>query len=155
LVVSVLGLALVAAIARPLRIAGPAAPPPPALARPQRALLAIGAVCFACLLAEGATVDWSAVYLHGTLHASQALAAVAYLAFSATMTIGRLLGDRLTARLGTVRLARLDGALAAAGMGLALAVPAPATAILGYALLGLGLSSIVPLAFRAGAAALP
>jgi MFS family permease len=149
------GLAVIVVCARPLQIDGPVAPPPRSLARPQKALLAIGGICFACLLAEGATADWSAVYLHRTLGASQAVAATAYLAFSAAMTTGRLIGDRLTSRLGTVRLARLDGALAAGGIGLALAIPHPATAVLGFALLGLGLSTIVPLTYRAGAAALP
>jgi MFS family permease len=155
LIVALAGAALMVATFRPLATSGPPEPAPRTLARPQRALLAIGGICFACFLAEGATADWSAVYLHRTLGASQALAAVAYLAFATAMTTGRLLGDRLTARLGTVRLARVDGTLAVSGIGLALAIPRPATALLGFALLGLGLSTIVPLAYRAAAAALP
>jgi MFS family permease len=132
-----------------------ASPPTRTFARPQRTLLVVSAVAFSCLLAEGAAADWSAVYLHRTLGSSTALAAIAYLAFSAAMTTGRVLGDGLTERLGVVRLARLDGLLALCGMGVAVAAPGPAAAILGYALLGLGLSTVVPLTFRAGAQAMP
>jgi hypothetical protein len=67
---------------------------------PARALLLLGVLAFAGLLAEGAVADWSAVYLHDSLTASPAVAAVGFAAFSLAMTIGRLTGDRLVGRLG-------------------------------------------------------
>ncbi len=72
----------------------------PLLAWPPRALWAVGAVGFCALVCEGATADWSAVYVRESLDASAGVAALAFAAFSATMTLGRLLGDRLTSRLG-------------------------------------------------------
>ena len=59
---------------------------------------ALGVLAFCCLLAEGAAADWSAVYVEDSLDAPAAQAALAFAAFSATMTLGRLVGDRLVAR---------------------------------------------------------
>ena len=39
----------------------------PVFVRPPRKLLALGALAFACLLIEGASADWSAVYLRDDL----------------------------------------------------------------------------------------
>src|ERR671934_2490308 len=68
------------------------------------------------------------------------------------MVVGRASGDRLVEALGPVRLVRAGGAIAAAGFGLALVLGAPAAAVLGFACLGIGVSCIVPLVFRAAGA---
>src|SRR5437867_5813239 len=59
---------------------------------PTRAVLFLGLLAFAGLLAEGAMADWSAVYLHDSLAASPAVAATGFAAFSLAMTVGRLAG---------------------------------------------------------------
>jgi MFS family permease len=116
---------------------------------PPRQLQALGLVAFACLLAEGAAADWSAVYIHEPLAASSAVAALGYAAFSLAMVIGRLGGDRLTERVGPVTLTRLGGALASGSLALGLLANRPLAAILGFIGMGLGLSTIVPTVFRA------
>jgi predicted MFS family arabinose efflux permease len=68
------------------------------------------------------------------------------------MGFGRLTGDRLAERLGPVRLARAGAGLAALGMTVAVAGGREGTAIAGFAAMGLGLSSLFPLAIRAGSA---
>src|ERR671922_18729 len=90
-----------------------AAPEGPLLARPTRALAAIGVFAFCALLSEGAVNDWVAVYLEDDLDTSEGLAAGGLAAFSLTMGIGRLAGDRLTEALGPARLARAGGGLPA------------------------------------------
>jgi HAD superfamily hydrolase (TIGR01509 family) len=119
----------------------------PRAARGRIALL--GLLAFCCLLAEGAAADWSAVYADRSLAASAGVAALAYAAFSATMALGRLGGDGLTARIGSVRLVRTGGLVAAAGLGAALLIEAPAAAIAGFACLGIGLAAVIPAVFRA------
>ncbi|MDF5756711.1 MFS transporter [Spongiactinospora sp. TRM90649] len=109
----------------------------------------LGAVAFAGLVGEGAANDWTAVYLHDHLAAAPGLAAVGFAVFSTAMTIGRLAGDGLAARLGPVRLVRWSGVTAAAGLGAALALPSVPLSIAGFAVFGLGLSTIVPLVFSA------
>jgi MFS family permease len=121
----------------------------PVLARPPHRLWALGAVAFSCLLVEGAAADWSAVYVRDELSTGAATAASAYVAFSLTMAIGRLLGDRLVERFGPVALLRGGGLLAAVGFGAGLAAGAVPGALLGFAALGAGLATVIPVVFRA------
>jgi MFS family permease len=127
----------------------------PAFVAPPRALASLGIVAFCCLLAEGAVFDWSAVYMTRTLAAGEATAAAALAAFSLTMGLGRLTGDRLADRLGPVALARGGAALAGTSFAVALAAASPAAAIVGFALLGAGLAAVFPLALAAAAARVP
>jgi MFS family permease len=121
----------------------------PAFARPIRALAGLGVIAFCVLLGEGAMADWSAVYLSGTLETGPGFAAAGYAAFSLTMAAGRLIGDRLTQRLGPVTLVRSGGALAALGLGLSLTVGQPAVALIGFACAGAGFSIVFPVALSA------
>jgi hypothetical protein len=92
------------------------------LARPPRAIVVLGAAAFCTMLAEGAAVDWSAVYLSHSFGAAAGIAALAYTAFSLAMTASRTVGDRLNRRLGPVTLARSGAVAATVGLGLALAI---------------------------------
>jgi MFS family permease len=126
-----------------------AAPQGPAVAWLTRPLIALGIVGFCALMAEGAIGDWSALYMRQVLGAGPGLAAAAYATFTLTMTIGRLTGDRVTARLGPAALVRLGGVLLAAGLGAALALGQPAIALVGFAQIGFALANIVPILFSA------
>jgi predicted MFS family arabinose efflux permease len=122
----------------------------PAFALPGRGTIAIGCLAFASFVAEGAMLDWTAVFLTGTLGAGPAFAATGYAAFSGAMTCGRLAGDRVRARLGAVAIVRLGGALAALGLGFGVFSGSAVGAIAGFALAGFGLSNLVPVFFGAG-----
>ena len=122
------------------------------LVRPPRRLWALGALAFSCLLIEGAAADWSAVYLRDSAGSSAAVAALAFTAFSVAMTVGRLAGDGLVERFGALRLVRAGGVIATAGFGIALLAGTPAAGIAGFACLGLGMASVVPIVFRAAGA---
>jgi MFS family permease len=119
------------------------------LVRPPRRLWLLGLVAFAGLQVEGATGDWSAVYLRDELGAGAGMAALGFTAFSVAMTAGRLAGDRVVAARGNLWVVRAGGTLAAAGFGLALLAAAPAAAIAGCVCLGLGMAGVVPVVFRA------
>jgi MFS family permease len=112
-------------------------------------LAVIIAVAFFELFCEGTASSWSSVYMHDSIGASSAIAALTFGLYSLTMTAGRLFGDRLVLRLGVGGLVRGGGTLALAGMGLALAVRSPFVALIGFALFGLGLSCQAPTLFRA------
>lgn len=114
-----------------------------------RPLLAFGIVGFCGLLAEGAMADWSAVFLRQEIGTGAGLAAAGYAVFSAAMTIGRFSGDRLTDRFGALAIIRCGSAIAAAGLGLAIVVENAWLALAGFALVGAGLSVIVPIVFSA------
>src|SRR4051794_41493346 len=123
----------------------------PLLALPPRALWAVGAIGFCALVCEGATSDWSAVYVKESLSATASVAALAFAAFSATMTLGRLAGDRLTSAWGAPALVRRGGLLSAGALAAALLIGHPLAAIAGFALLGFGIATMVPVVFRAAA----
>ncbi|HYP48874.1 MAG TPA: MFS transporter [Thermoleophilaceae bacterium] len=113
------------------------------------ALVLLGVIAFCSFVGEGAASDWSAVYMAQELSTGPGLAAVGFAAFATSMAIGRFAADPLRARLGPVPLVRGGALLAAAGLLLGLAVHQQAAAIAGFALLGLGLAPIVPIAFSA------
>jgi MFS family permease len=106
-------------------------------------------VAFFELFCEGTATSWSSVYMKDSIGASAAIAALTFGAYSLTMTVGRLLGDRLVLRMGVGGLVRLGGSIAVCGLALALVVHSTLAALLGFALFGLGLSCQSPTLFRA------
>lgn len=112
-------------------------------------LALIIAVAFFELFCEGTATSWSSVYMHDSIGASSALAALTFGLYSLTMTVGRLLGDRLVLRMGVGALVRGGGLMAACGLGLALAFRTPFVVLIGFAVFGLGLSCLAPTLFRA------
>jgi predicted MFS family arabinose efflux permease len=112
-------------------------------------VLGLGAIGFAAFVAEGAGYDWSAVYLHDVLRAGGGVAASAVTVLAAAMAAARLVADRLTMRLGPVRIVRAGSFVAAAGFALALIVNRTAAALAGFALLGAGVGAVVPTVFSA------
>ncbi|WP_326724402.1 MFS transporter [Streptomyces sp. NBC_00243] len=122
---------------------------PPRFALPPRSALLIGAVGFCAVFAEGASLDWSAVYLQDELGSSAGLAAASTTGFMLTMAVARLVGDAVVNRFGAVRTVRAGGVLAVLGGLLIVVADHPAVAMSGFALLGLGIAVVVPLCFAA------
>ena len=121
----------------------------PAFAVPHGVVLFIGSLCFIVFLAEGAVLDWSAVFLTSERSLDAAYAGLGYAAFALTMTVGRLTGDAIVHRLGAKRVIIVGGVTAAAGLLLATLAPAWEAALVGYALVGAGCSNIVPVLYTA------
>ena len=112
-------------------------------------LVLLGVIAFCSFVGEGSASDWSAVYMTQELGTSAALGALAFAAFAVTMAAARFAADPLRARLGNVALVRSGSLIAAGGLGLALLIHEPAAGVAGFALLGLGLAPVVPIAFSA------
>lgn len=115
-----------------------------------KVLLALSAIGFCILLAEGAIADWTAVYLRQILNAGAGTAAAGYSVFSGAMAGFRFLGDFITERLGPLRTVRGGCLVAAAGLLSALAATSPEWSMPGLAATGAGLSVIIPLVFGSG-----
>ncbi|MFF6825241.1 MFS transporter [Streptomyces longwoodensis] len=107
------------------------------------------------MLCEGAANDWSVLHLKTVLGAPESTAALAYGTYASTMTIGRLLADRISGRFGPVAVLRNGAALAAVGITVAALSPWIWAALAGWALFGLGLSGCVPQLFSAAGHADP
>jgi MFS family permease len=153
--------AVVLALASVVLLRGLLAADPPAADVAERAqvpvhwtlpLVLLGVIAFCSFVGEGSASDWSAVYMTQELGTSEALGAVAFAAFAVTMAVARFGTDPLRGRLDNVVLVRGGSLIAAAGLGLALLIHEPAAGIVGFALLGLGLAPVVPIAFSAAGA---
>ena len=128
------------------------AEPPPRgrrFARPSRRLVALGAIAFCALLAEGAVFDWSGIFMRREAGAGFGLAPAGLAAFNLAMGFGRLSADGVAERIGSVRLGRAGTLIAATGLGAALLLSTPAGSIAGFAVMGAGLAAVFPLALRA------
>ncbi|MCA1274714.1 MULTISPECIES: MFS transporter [Streptomyces] len=111
-------------------------------------LAALVLIATAGTLVEDAGNSWAALYLSDALHASAALAASGFIALVGAQFIGRIIGDRLVDRFGQRAVARSGGLITAVGMGLALAVPTLPGTVLGFALAGFGVATLVPAAMH-------
>jgi MFS family permease len=113
-----------------------------------KVLLALGVLAACGALVEDAGSSWGAVYLRDELGAAAATAGLAFVALQSAMTIGRLFGDRVVDRFGQRTVVRVGGAIAATGIGIALAVPSTPMTIIGFAVAGLGVATLVPAAMH-------
>lgn len=121
----------------------------PLLVLPRGIVIFLGLLCFLVFLAEGAMLDWSAVFLVSVHGLDPAQAGFGYSTFALAMAIGRLSGDWLVKHLGGTRIIMTGGLLAAIGLGVAIVAPAPWIAFGGFLLIGLGISNLVPIFFTA------
>ena len=119
-------------------------------AAPRRGrMLALALLAFLVLLSEGAANDWSALQTVEHLGEPEAAAALAYGAFAAAMTIGRLVADRISHTIGPVKVVRFGSLIAAAGMLVVVASSFYPVSLFGWLLFGLGLSGIIPQVYTA------
>ena len=110
----------------------------------------LGVLAFCFTLADGAALDWSAVYVSDSLGGNAALGAAGLGVFLGTVTLGRLAGDHLISHFGPVRIFRAGAVIAGVGFGGALLMNAPAAGLVGLGLLGAGIANALPLAIAAG-----
>jgi hypothetical protein len=112
-------------------------------------LTAFGILGVCGAFVEDAGASWSALYLRDELAVGAATAGLGFVALQSAMTVGRLTGDRVVDRFGQRLVVQVGGALIAVGMGLALAFPSVATTLLGFALAGLGVATLIPAVYHA------
>ncbi|MGH8891115.1 MAG: MFS transporter [Acidothermaceae bacterium] len=142
-------IALIGSAFLPENVASADEEAPPHFVRPPRAVVIIGLIAFCALFAEASTSDWCAVYLKKVLGTSAGTAATAYTAFAFTMAASRLSGDFAVRRFGPKKTVRIAGIIGTAGGFLVVFANNPGVAIGGFALIGLGVAAVFPLAFAA------
>ena len=126
-------------------------PEGPLFVLPRGTVLLLALLCAITFLVEGAMLDWSALLVIGANLVSAAHGGIGYIVFSIAMTVGRLAGDAVVARIGD-RAALLWGSLIAIGGFIVLLLaPVAAIAMTGFLFIGLGSSNLVPILFRRAA----
>lgn len=123
----------------------------PLFSLPKGILILVGLVAFCTTVGEGGMVDWSATFLIEVANVNEARAALGFTAYSVLMVITRLLGDRCIQAIGPVNMTRLSGGIAAVGALLAVMGGSFWLSLLGFALMGIGYATIVPMAFSRAA----
>lgn len=116
---------------------------------PRGTLLIIGLLTLCGMMAEGVMYNWSVLYVQQELHAPQDRAALSYVAFAGATAGMRFTGDYVRARMSERAMLRLGPSLAAVAMLLVLLIGRPWVAMLGFALVGIGLATIVPILYNA------
>ncbi|AZS74607.1 MFS transporter [Streptomyces lydicus] len=115
-----------------------------------------GLITLCTAYGEGALADWGSLHLSADLHTGPGAAAAGYAVFAMLMTVSRMSGTWLLERLGDTPVLVAGGLLAAVGMLVGALAPQLWLVYLGYALTGLGLANVFPVAVGgAGALAGP
>ncbi|MDR7030206.1 MFS transporter [Rhizobium rosettiformans] len=110
----------------------------------------IGTIALFCMIPEGTVLDWSALYLRNELNATTEMSGFAFAAFSFTMAVCRFAGDFVRDRFGAVNTLRFCGVAAIVGLVMAGQSNSVTLALIGFAITGIGISNMVPIAFSAG-----
>jgi len=147
-IVAIASLLLLAAFAKALLPYGGDSDSPP-FAFPRGKVLLFGAFCFILFMAEGSVLDWGGVLLTSFRDMDPARTGLGYVAFAAMMTVNRLAGDPIVQALGGQRIVLLGSLCGAAGFALAVLAPVWPLSLVGFALVGIGLSNVVPVMFTA------
>jgi len=119
----------------------------PFFVKPDRYILILGLIAFCSMLCEGAMADWSGVYFQNVVKSPKEFITFGYVAFTAAMATGRFIGDSMVVKLGIKKVLQLSATLIATGLFISILFPYLAAAIIGFLLVGLGVSSVVPLIY--------
>lgn len=119
----------------------------PAFRLPNAAMVGVGVIAFCSMLGEGAMADWSTNYMENFAKASETLAPIGLFAFALAMTLGRFVGDRARLKYGDKKLMVVCGLIASAGLLIAILFTHPFAVIVGFFIVGVGLATIVPIAY--------
>lgn len=118
---------------------------------PNRKLVLLGIICFCVAMSEGAMADWSSLYYRQIMHQLNTISTTGYTAFAMCMAAGRLAGDRLVQSFKHGAVLKANGILILAGMTLSLSLEHPISVMIGFALVGFGVSSVIPIVYMLAA----
>ena len=119
----------------------------PVFAFPDKSLISLGFIAFCSMICEGAMFDWSGVYFSKVIQPPKELVAAGYTAFMCTMASGRFVADWFATRNGLKKILQVSGILTATGLTIAVVFPYFITAIIGFLLVGAGVSSVIPFVY--------
>jgi fucose permease len=106
-------------------------------------VIGLSMAAFIVMMNEGAVEHWSTLFLFEVVRLSENTSALGFVMFSLTMTLGRFLGDGVSQKVGSVKTLAYGFFIAIFSYSLIL-YSEKITSVLGFALLGFGLSVIVP-----------
>lgn len=115
--------------------------------KPDRNIILLGMITFACMICEGTMFEWSGVYFQQIVHAPAALVGLGFTAFMSTMAGGRFAADYFITRFGVKRMLQISGVTILTGLLTAVILPTLIPTTIGFLLVGLGVASVVPMTY--------
>jgi MFS family permease len=115
--------------------------------KPDAFIITLGLIAFACMICEGTMFDWTGIYFEKVVKAPKELTRLGYIVFMCTMAGGRFISDAFVTRFGVKKILQVSGIIIVTGMLLAVIIPNIVFATLGFLLVGIGTSSVVPLVY--------
>jgi MFS family permease len=115
--------------------------------KPDSYIIYLGVIVFSSMICEGTMFDWSSIYFEKVIHLPKELIRLGYIAFMCTMASGRFAADWLVTKFGITRIQQTSGIIIASGLLISVLFPYLITATIGFLLVGIGTSSVVPLCY--------
>ena len=144
---------IVALIARRYLIPGTSAPAEKKkfFSKPEGVLVKLGIIAFCSMAAEGCMFDWSGVYFREVVKAPHSLVILGYATFMVMMATGRFAGDRIIAKIGRKRTLQISGVFVFTGLMISVLLPYLVSSTIGFFIVGLGVSSVIPTIYSTAA----
>lgn len=118
---------------------------------PKGALLMMVLISICTNITEGSMADWTAVYMRDVVQTNDYFIGWGLAGYSMFMALGRFMGDSLIPRYGTNNILKVGGITSAIGLALAILFPYTITAIVGFAMVGAGVSCGAPILYGSAA----
>lgn len=112
-------------------------------------VLILASLCAVIFLTEGAMLDWSAIYLRDSAGVPQEASAFGYTLFVIAMAVSRLLGDRVTEKVGPNVVLFAGVAMIIASLSVMVLFPVPAAVFASLFVMGLGIANLAPILISA------
>jgi MFS family permease len=116
---------------------------------PEKSILNLGMIAFCSMMCQGAMFDWSGVYFKKVLSLDPAWIGTGYTAYMISMTASRFFADWAVHRAGLKKILVWSGVLTAFGLLLAVCFPFFGSSLIGFMIVGIGVSAVVPLLYSA------
>jgi MFS family permease len=114
---------------------------------PSRSLWLLGIICLCCAICEGAMADWSSLYYQQVVNTGHEVNTTGYTAYALMMALGRVVGDKLVNRFGSRQILLVDSFFIAVGFAIGVGIIHPVAIVIGFGLIGLGVSTIIPIVY--------
>lgn len=125
--------------------------PGPRFARPTGAIVLLVSVTLSAMIMEGASIDWSAIYMRNIFVSEPFVAGFAVALGAGAQALARFFADGFVERYSPVAVARTLLSVLGVGTLLVFFAQQPIFAMVGFFLMGIGTSAIFPLAMSAAA----
>ncbi len=115
------------------------------LGKPDALILCLGLIIFFAAICEGGMFDWSGIYFKDVV--KEDIFTYGYLLFMTCMATSRFFIDGVLEHIGMPKMYIISGFLIAIGISVAIVFPNFWTALIGFCLVGVGVSAIFPMTY--------